>query len=181
MEAAKNANPVSWAIRAAAAALLALALAGCGAEKAPEASSAVKTVWDHFPIGVGGHPAQLQIAVLQAEQERGLMQRPELGRDEGMLFVDASPTRLSFWMHNTPEPLDLGYLTSDGVIAETYGLLPFDERTVASHGDQLQFALEMPRGWFAANGIRVGSAIDLRAVADALRARGFAPEKFGLK
>jgi uncharacterized membrane protein (UPF0127 family) len=181
LEPAKNANLVSLAIRAAAAALLALAVAGCGAEKAPEAAPPVKTVWDHFAIAVGGHPAQLQIAVIQAEQERGLMQRQDLGRDEGMLFVDASPTRLSFWMHNTPEPLDLGYLTRDGVVAETYELLPFDERSVTSHGDQLQFALEMPRGWFAANGIRAGSGIDMRAVAGALRARGFDPEKYGLK
>jgi hypothetical protein len=169
------------AFRAAAAALLALAVAGCGAERAPEAAPSVKTVWDHFAIEVGGHPAQLQIAVIQAEQERGLMQRPDLGGDEGMLFVDASPTRLNFWMRNTPEPLDLGYLSREGVIAEIYELLPYDERTVASHGDQLQFALEMPRGWFAANGIRAGSRIDLKAVAGALRARGFDPAKYGLK
>jgi uncharacterized membrane protein (UPF0127 family) len=167
--------------RAALAALLALAVSGCGSGKAPEAAPEVKTVWDHFTIGVGGHPAQLQVAVLQAEQERGLMQRQDLGKDEGMLFVDAGPTRLNFWMRNTPEPLDLGYLTGDGVIAEVYELLPFDERAVTSHSDQLQLALEMPKGWFAANGIRAGSRIDMNAVAGALKARGFDPVKFGLR
>jgi uncharacterized membrane protein (UPF0127 family) len=37
------------------------------------------------------------------------MQRPDLGGDEGMLFVDPAPTELSFWMKNTPEALDIAY------------------------------------------------------------------------
>jgi len=67
------------------------------------------------------------------------------------------------------------------VIAEIYDLLPFDEKTVSSHSDRLQFALEMPKGWFAAHGIHAGSRVDLGAVAAALQARGFDPAKFGLK
>jgi uncharacterized protein len=180
LERVRNANPVSFRLRAAAAAFLALAVAGCGSGKPSEPASSVKTVWDHFTVNVGGHPAQLQIAVLAGEQQRGLMQRPDLGKDEGMIFADPKPKRQNFWMLNTPEPLDLGYLTSDGVIAETYQLLPYDERGVASHSDQIQFVLEMPKGWFATNGIRAGSRVDLKAVADALKARGFDPAKFGL-
>jgi len=178
----KNANPLSALRCALLLAVLAAGAAGCGRGGAPAAPPApVRTVDDYFPIRVGDRMVRMQVAVLAAEQERGLMQRPDLGGDEGMLFVDASPTRLNFWMRNTPEPLDLGYLSREGVIAEIYELLPYDERTVASHGDQLQFALEMPRGWFAANGIRAGSRIDLKAVAGALRARGFDPAKYGLK
>jgi len=102
----KNANLVS--LRAGAlAALLALGVAGCGAAKPVAAAAApTKTVWDHFTVEVGGHPAQLQVAVLLAEQQRGLMQRPDLGGDEGMIFVDAVPKQQNFWMSNTPEPLD---------------------------------------------------------------------------
>ena len=81
-----------------------------------------------------------------------LMQRGDLGKDEGMLFVDDSPRKQNFWMHDTPEALDIGFLGPDGMIAEIYPLLPYDERTVSSHGDQLQYALEMRQGWFAANG-----------------------------
>ena len=177
----KNANPVSRAARAAVAALLVLAVAGCGSGKTADPVAERRSVLDHFTIQVGGHPASLQVAVLPAEQERGLMQRRDLGRDEGMIFVDTRPQALSFWMKNTPEALDLGYLTPDGAIAEIYRLLPFDERSVPSHGDQLQFALEMPQGWFAANGIRPGARVDLKALAAALKARGFEPAKFGLE
>ncbi|HXQ81495.1 MAG TPA: DUF192 domain-containing protein [Opitutaceae bacterium] len=177
----QNANLVSLRARVAAAAFLALAVAGCGSGKTSDQDSSQKTVWDHFAIGVGGHPAMLQVAVLPAEQERGLMQRSDLGRDEGMIFVNPSPRRLGFWMHNTPEALDLGYITPDGVIAEIYPLLPFDERTVSSHSDQVQHALEMPQGWFASNGIRPGARLDLKALGAALKARGFEPAKFRLE
>jgi hypothetical protein len=67
------------------------------------------------------------------------------------------------------------------MIAEIYPLLPYDERTVSSHGDQLQYALEMRQGWFAANGVRPGARVDLKAVAAAIKARGLDPSKFGLE
>lgn len=159
--------------------LLALLASGCGPGKPDE--PAQKTIFDHFRVDVGGHAASLQVAVLDAEQERGLMQRPDLGRDEGMIFVCTQPRKQSFWMRNTPEPLDLAYLTSDGVVAETYELLPLDERPITSNGALLQFGLEMPKGWFAANGIHVGSRIDMKALAAALKERGFDPFKFGLE
>jgi len=175
----KNANPVSFGPRLAVF-LAVLVTAGCGAEK-PAAAPSAKSVYDHFTIGVGGVPASLQLAILPAEQQRGLMQRPDLGRDEGMLFVSARPQQQNFWMHNTPEALDLGYLTPDGTIAEIYPLLPLDERTVSSHSTQLQFALEMPSGWFVAHGVHPGSRIDLPATLAAIKARGYDPAKFKLQ
>ena len=163
-------------------ALLPLFVAACGSGKSSSGPAAAqKTFYDHFAVDVGGHPASLQVAVLQAELERGLMQRPDLGADEGMFFVYPEPQAQSFWMRNTPEPLDLGYLTRDGRIAETYDLLPLDERPVTSHSGDIQFVLEMPKGWFAAHGVRPGTKVDLAAVAGALRARGFDPVKLGVE
>jgi uncharacterized membrane protein (UPF0127 family) len=176
----RNANPVSGAAKVLIAVLLPFLAAGCG-DKQPAASADKKTVFDHFTIDVGGHAASVQVAVLDSEQQRGLMRRPDLGANEGMIFVDMRPHQLSFWMKDTPEPLDIAYLSSDGAIAEIYNLLPLDERIVLSHSDQLQFSLEMPKGWFAENGIKVGAKIDLAALQAALKARGFEPDKFGLK
>lgn len=66
-----NANTVSLGARAAAAALMALAVAGCGSGKAPGPDTAQKTVWDHFTVDVGGHPANLQFAVLRPSRSTG--------------------------------------------------------------------------------------------------------------
>jgi uncharacterized protein len=177
----KNANPVSFGLKGAAAALLSLVFVGCGSGKPPDAGGGDKTVFDHFTIGLGGHPVSLQFAVNEAEQQRGLMQRPDLGKDEGMIFVDTAPKQENFWMKNTPEPLDVAFLAPSGVIAEIYPLYPFDLRPVMSRSDRLQFAVEMPQGWFAANGVRPGAGIDLKSLAAALRERGFDPAKFGLR
>jgi uncharacterized protein len=177
----KNANLVSFGLAVSGAALLAL-LAGCGPGiPAGEAAADQKSVLDHFTVSVGGRPVSLQFAVLPGEQERGLMQRLDLGADEGMLFVDPAPKRENFWMKNTPEALDIAYAGRDGVIAEIYPMYPFDLSAIPSRSDQMQMALEMRQGWFAANGVRPGAAIDLAAVAAALRARGFDPSKFGIR
>jgi uncharacterized membrane protein (UPF0127 family) len=177
----KNANPVSFGLAASAAALMAL-LAGCGpGAQTGRAAADEKTVLDHFTVLVGGHSASLQFAVLPGEQERGLMQRLDLGADEGMLFVDPAPKRENFWMKNTPEALDIAYAGRDGVIAEIYPMYPFDLSAIPSRSDQMQMALEMRQGWFAANGVRPGAAIDLVAVAAALKARGFDPTKYGIR
>jgi uncharacterized membrane protein (UPF0127 family) len=168
-------------MRVAGIALLSLFAAGCGSGKAADPASSQKTFYDHFTVALGGHPASLQVAVSEPEQERGLMQRPDLGRDEGMVFVYDSPRKQNYWMKNCPEALDIAFLSPDGVIEEIYPMYPFDLRTVSSHSDRLQYAVEMPQGWFAANGVRPGAAIDRGALAAALRERGFDPAKYGLR
>jgi hypothetical protein len=177
----QNANLVSSRFRAAAAMALAMALAGCGARSTADTASSQKTIYDHFTMTVGGHPVSLQVAVLEAEQQRGLMERPDLGKDEGMIFVDATPRKQNYWMKDCPEAIDIAFLYPDGVIAEIYPLYPNDLRTVSSRSDNLQFAVEMPQGWYAANGVHPGASFDLKQVATALTQRGFDPAKFGLK
>jgi len=155
--------------------------AGCGKEKAAApAAEAPKTVADFFPIAVGGKTVRMQLAVLPAEMERGLMGRRDLGRDDGMIFLYAKPQQMSFWMHDTPTALDIGFFDHDGMLEEVYPMYPFDEKTVNSRSPQLQFALEMNQGWFSASGVKPGMELDRKALAAALKARGFDPAKFGL-
>ncbi len=172
----KNANLVSLSC-----CWLALFLsAGCGAKEST-APAAPKTVADYFPIKVGDQVVQMQVAVLPTEMEHGLMGRRDLGPDQGMIFVYQQPQVMTFWMHNTPTPLDIGFFRPSGELAEIYPLLPFDERTVRSRGESLQFALEMNQGWYHAHGLRPGAMLDLKALAAALRARDFDPRKFGIE
>ena len=164
--------------------MLAAGLAACAREKtsaaATAASAATKSVVDFFPIKVGDRVVRMQLAVRSAEMQRGLMERRDLGNDEGMIFVYDKPQQMTFWMRNTPTPLDIGFFRSDGTLAETYPLHPFDETTVASRSRDLRFALEMNQGWYKANRVKPGDQLDLKALAEALRARGFTPAKYGL-
>lgn len=135
---------------------------------------------DWFSVKVDDHEVRMQLAVTSAEQQRGLMERHTLGANEGMLFLYMRPQRLSFWMRNTPLPLDIGFFDKDGVLREVYQMFPFDETPVASRSLQLQFALEMNQGWFKANDVRPGAKLDLAAVKAALRDRDFPTRQFGL-
>ena len=108
------------------------------------------------------------------------MGRRDLGPDQGMLFVFPKPGPQSFWMRNTPTPLDIAYFTPEGALAEVYAAFPFDERPLPSRSPRLQFVLEMNQGWYHDHGVRSGALLDLKAVAAALKARGFDPQKFRL-
>ena len=159
---------------------LALLVAGCP-RSGPGADAPPKLVSDWFAIKVGDRTVQMQLAINSAEMEYGLMGRRELGRDQGMLFVYGSPVRMSFWMHNTPLPLDIGFFSHEGELKEIYPMLPFDEATIRSRDERLQFALEMNQGWFHDNGVRPGAKLDLVALREALMARGATPGDFGLR
>lgn len=137
---------------------------------------------DHwFDLRVNTTAIRAQLAITPEETRRGLMHRTELGKDEGMLFIYSQPSRLSFWMLNTPIPLDIGFFDENGVLLEVRQMFPFDETSTRSHSDRVQFALEMNQGWFRANGKRPGATLDLDHVREAIRARGFDPAAFGME
>jgi uncharacterized protein len=161
------------------AALVGCLLAACG-EK-PSAATSPKTVNDFFPVKIGARTVRMQIAALPPEVERGLMFRPSLGRDEGMLFIFSRGQQMSFWMRNTTIPLDIGYIDAQGVLREIYPMYPLDEKSVVSRGRDLKFALEVNQGWFKENGVKPGDKLDLDAVRAALRARELRLEAFGLR
>ncbi len=55
----------------------------------------------------------VKLAVTQAEQDRGLMFRRYLGRDEGMLFIFNEESVHPFWMKNVILPLDIIWLNKE--------------------------------------------------------------------
>ncbi len=152
-----------------------------GCDREVPSNPTPKTVADRFEIKVGNKLVRLQLAVNENEMTVGLMGRKDLGRDEGMLFVFNRPQRMSFWMHNTPTPLDIGYFDASGRLKEIYPMQPFDETTVSSRSSELSLALEMNQGWFHENEIKPGAQLDMKALVRAMKARGFEPARFGLE
>ena len=185
----KKANPVSKALRVATAAS-ALIVAGCGKAEADSGKStasgvaqgaAAKNATDWFSIKVGDKTLRVQLAVRPKELERGLMERRDLRTDDAMVFVFERPQVMSFWMRNTPTPLDIAYFSPEGVLMEYYPAYPFDEKPVPSRSQRLQFVVETNQGWFKVNGIKPGARIEMKALSAALAARGFDPKKYGME
>lgn len=101
----------------------------------------------------------VEIADDAAERARGLMFREELGKGQGMLFVYDSPHRVSFWMKNTPLPLDLVFVGPGGVVEKVHAMaVPFDE-TLIPGGDDITHVLEINGGLAAKLGIVPGAVM----------------------
>lgn len=63
-----------------------------------------------------GQVLELEVARTQQEQSLGLMFRPELPPNRGMLFPFAPPQPVSFWMQNVPVSLDMVFLRQGQVV-----------------------------------------------------------------
>lgn len=107
-------------------------------------------------IKVGPMEFQTELAQTPEQRARGLMYRDSA--ENGMLFVYNEARVLSFWMRNTKVPLDIAYIKSDWTIEPVQSLTPFDETGKASQGPVIG-ALEMPQGWFKAQGLEAGTKI----------------------
>lgn len=135
----------------------------------------------YFPIQVGAKSVRMQLALLDGERQQGLMFRPGLGAEDGMLFLERYPKQHSFWMQNVSFPLDIGYFNAEGVLLEVHPMYARDERHVTSHSSDIKFALEMNLGWYAKNNVKAGAKLDLAAVKAAVDQRGMDPERWALK
>lgn len=148
--------------------LLAVALSACdrpAAVAAPQGATVAVTL---RPAGAAARTLNVERARTAAEQERGLMFRTDLGPDDGMLFhpypPDGGPPReASFWMRNTPTPLDILFIRRDGTIARiAENTIPFSEAPVPS-GEPVAAVLELKGGRAAELGLSEGDRIDLPA------------------
>ena len=85
--------------------LLAEMLAGCSADNHAVLHSAK-----------GDYAFSIEIADTEADRAKGLMFRQSLAADAGMLFDYGHEQLASFWMQNTFIPLDMIFVSADGVV-----------------------------------------------------------------
>jgi uncharacterized protein len=109
-------------------------------------------------ISAGMHQIDTQLAMTPIERQIGLMNRPTMPVQEGMLFVFDEPTRQCFWMKNTLLPLTAAFVADDGTIVNLEDMKP---QTLEAHCSikPVRYVLEMNQGWFAKRGIKAGTKL----------------------
>ena len=120
--------------------------------KLPTASLEIETARGAFPFTV-------ELAVSEQEKACGLMLRPRLRRDQGMLFKNDPPGAAYFWMKNTPHPLDMIFVDPTGhVLHVAKFTTPY---TTNTYGIDAEVAgiLELAAGGAARFAIRVGDRV----------------------
>jgi len=134
----------------AAVALLALAVPS-SAQDAPQKLPTTR-------LTAGFHLINAEVASTSEQRAIGLMHRPTMPANDGMLFVFERAGQQCFWMKNTLLPLSIAFLDDDGTIVNIEEMKP---QTLDSHcsARPVRFALEMNQGWFSKRAIKPGAKI----------------------
>jgi uncharacterized membrane protein (UPF0127 family) len=135
-------------------ALLALsATTGCSAHMGSEGVVPRGTTPLSIKSAKGIHRFNVEVARTPEEQERGLMFRPHIDPNGGMIFPMDPPRMASFWMKNTVSSLDLLFVRADGTIARIAAdAVPYSMSPIES-GEPVAAVLEIAGGRAAQLGI----------------------------
>ena len=133
-----------------------------------------------YDLNFSGVSLKVEVAALPEERELGLMFRNSLKENEGMLFVFKEGSGQRFWMKNTRIPLDIGYLSTSGVLLEVHKAKPYDLSGVPSRSQDIKFVLELNAGGYKKLGIKIGSRISLKVISELLIQRGIDPLMYNL-
>lgn len=101
----------------------------------------------------------VEIAQTKVQQQKGLMHRPYMPEDAGMLFVFNGEGNRTFWMENTLIPLDMIFIKEDGTIAHIHSMAKPQSRDLISSGQPVSAVLEINGGLSDQFGIRVGDKV----------------------
>jgi len=101
----------------------------------------------------------VEMALTPDQQTIGLMFRPEVKADEGMIFDWGQPRESSMWMRNTLAPLDMVFIAADGRIHRiAERTVPLSLTPVDSRGP-VRATLELQGGITEKQDIRVGDRV----------------------
>jgi len=110
--------------------------------------------------GAKTHRFVVEVARSAQEQETGLMNRPSLGPDRGMIFPYDPPQPVSFWMKDTLIPLDMIFIRPDGSIAKiAANTVPLSLEPVPV-AEPIAAVLEIAGGRSSELGISAGDRVD---------------------
>ena len=122
-----------------------------------------KSYAQHSPLPTidlyaGMHRIEAELAIKADERALGLMGRPSLPEQRGMLFVFDRPGVQCFWMRNTLIPLSIAFLRDDGSIVNIENMQPLKDDNHCST-EPVRLALEVNQGWFDKRNIKPGMVI----------------------
>ncbi len=154
----------SPSITIAAAALLATAALAPGCARGPLPRGTVE---------IAGTSVAVEIAATRSARARGLAGRETLAPGTGMWFIYPTPGRRTFWMQGMRFPLDIVFVDDRMRVVEVVpeapaplpGAEPFEQRSSVP----ARHVLELPAGFCARHGVRVGT--EVRFAAAGLRER----------
>jgi uncharacterized membrane protein (UPF0127 family) len=113
------------------------------------------------------HSFMVEMATTPEQQTVGLMFRPSVAPDGGMLFDWGTPRDSQMWMRNTIASLDMLFINADGTIRSiAENTVPESLAVIDSRGP-VRATLELAAGTAARLDIRVGDKVRQRIFGNA--------------
>ena len=96
----------------------------------------------------------VELALTPQQQAFGLMLRPTVAADAGMLFPEVPAAPVQFWMKNTIAPLDIVFIGTDcKIISIAENAVPYSLKPIPS-GGTVEATLELQGGKLYRTGAR---------------------------
>lgn len=140
--------------------LTVLAIAACSGAKdttAPPGGDPV--IPKAISVSFAGGALASEIASLSAARNTGLMNRPSIAADSGMIFVwatDRNPQLNGFHMLNTHFDLSVAFLDAQKRVINIEDMTA-ETLTVHLATAPFRYAVEARKGWFASHGVVPGA------------------------
>jgi uncharacterized membrane protein (UPF0127 family) len=109
-------------------------------------------------LTAGIHLITAEVAADDRSRELGLMNRPGLEPNHGMLFVFDPAFKACMWMRNTLIPLSVAFIDAGGRVVNIEDMQAQTDQIHCARRE-VPFALEMARGWFAERGLKPGETV----------------------
>lgn len=107
----------------------------------------------------GPHKFRIELALTDAQMEQGLMFRPSMPADHGMLFDFKAPTKVTMWMKNTIIPLDMLFLDGGGRVIDIHEhAVPYSTDIIAGN-TPARYVIELNGGTVSRLGIKPGDQV----------------------
>ena len=109
-------------------------------------------------LTTGIHVITAEVAATPQSRMIGLMMRPGLEPNHGMVFVFEDKSQHCFWMRNTLIPLSIAFIEDDGTVVNVSDMAPKSDASICPQRP-VRYALEMDQGWFTKRGVTAGKKI----------------------
>ncbi len=101
----------------------------------------------------------LEVARSDQELQTGLMNRKELAKDSGMLFLFNPVRPVAMWMKNTFIPLDMVFINPQGeIVCIKENATPMSEEFIVCD-EEVSAVIELNAGEVAKNSIVIGNKV----------------------
>ena len=105
-------------------------------------------------IEIGNKKYDVQVMESEEDKEKGLQDVNYLPENEDMLFIYEEPEEISFWMDQTPLPLDVIFINEDYEVISVHQGVPNSQEPMTEQ--DVMYVLEVNEG----SGIKVGDELE---------------------